>query len=220
MSLNGWRWRATQWAVQSIMRTGSSIFPVLRRKDAAFQHYNPVTFGLNNILGSIVTMKGLGGLAGSVASTLKMSDAAAATISRVFPTALQGGASSAARGDNVGKVIINTVISGALGYVSFDKLSFAAEKVVGKALGNLLAATPGIVKAVFPALANVTTGAVADTGLNMLADLAMGREVDMNQVWTNLGTNFAFAIFSRGKNGNSYIDPITGKNIDVPEGRR
>ncbi len=144
--------------------------------------------------------------------------AALNAIAGFAPAAIRGGADAAAQGGDAWDIISGSLIDGTLAAISFGGIAGAAEN----AMGSLLAKAPGLIRAAAPAITAVTgatVAAVANTGFNIITDAMRGRDIDWEQQAASLGIDFLFGLFTRGKNGNTYTDPQTGKPIDIPDGK-
>jgi hypothetical protein len=197
-------------------KDGRFYNPSISEEDARLMQNNKWSYIVGNIMGGLPATIATGGLAAGAASALGVtSTVALRAIGAAVPAAIQGGADAAAQGGDVGDIILGTVTNAAFAAVSFGALGTAAETAVGRLLAN----APALLQKTLPAITGASVTAIADTGLNILSDTVMGRDVDWSQTFATMGVDFLFSLFLSGKNGNTYLDPQTGKTIDVPEGK-
>ena len=197
-------------------RQGRFYNPGLAEESARMRQNNPDAYTFGSIAGGIPSMIATGNLFGGAARALGVTGRTALNaISGAAPMAIQGGLQSVAAGDNVGETIVKTFFWGGTGALSFG----AAANKVNAALGTLLKKAPALVQKVVPSLAGAGTAALANAGVNLAAGALSGQEVDIKQALAGMAVDAVFALFLSGRSGGDYLDPQTGKKIEIPEGK-
>ena len=212
LALLGWKDEGTEF-----YRNGRFYEPGNAEQAAIVAQYNKWAYMIGNIVGTLPITIATGGLASSAAYAMGVRSVAALNaISGAVPAMIRSGISTAGAGGDAGEIIFNVAMDGAFAAVSFGTLGTAAETAVG----SLLSKAPALLKMTLPVLSSATVTAIADTGLNILSDMVMGRDIDWRQTFATMGVDFLFSLFLNGKSGdNAYTDPATGKNIDIPAGK-